>query len=109
MVACRLQGAFNLRLRRLVGSHRIQSNDSGHVRRKLGLLSNLEYFAALVVSALRAGAVRHLVFVAIRTLRQRVFRQRVMRAARGRALLGVSAFWIGHENFCSRFSVFSSQ
>jgi hypothetical protein len=55
--------------------------------KKLGLLVDLYYFAALVGSALRAGAVRHLALMAIWTLRQGVLRQRIVSAPRGGALL----------------------
>jgi len=63
---------------------------------QLRLLCDLYDFAALVGPALRASAVWHLLFVAVRTLRQRVFRERVMRAPGGGALLRMSAFRIRH-------------
>ena len=88
VMARRLQCAFNLRLRRLVGPHRIECDYARHGgRRELGLLFDLDHFAALVGSALRAGAVRHLPLMAVRTLRQRVLRKRVVSAPRGGALL----------------------
>jgi len=37
--------------------------------------------------------------VAVRTLGERVLRQRVVRAASGGAFLGVSPFWIRHGKF----------
>ncbi|SPE40546.1 hypothetical protein SBA7_1400003 [Candidatus Sulfotelmatobacter sp. SbA7] len=56
-------------------------------RRELGLLCDLDHFAALVRSAFRASAVRHFLLVAVRTLRKRVLGKRVMRPPRGGALL----------------------
>jgi hypothetical protein len=60
---------------------------------------HFHYFAAFVVTALGAGAVRHFLLVAVRALRERVLRQRIMRAAGGTAFLGVSPFWIRHGKF----------
>jgi hypothetical protein len=60
---------------------------------------HFQYFATFVVTALGAGAMRHLLLVAVRALRERVLRQRVVRAAGGTAFLGVSPFWIRHEKF----------
>ena len=74
VMARRLQRSFNLRLRRLVGPHRIECDYARH-ERNLGLLFDLNDFAALVGPALRAGAVRHFPLMAVRTLRQRVLRQ----------------------------------
>ena len=98
VVARRLQGAFDFGLRRLVGPHRIQSDYARHEGRKLGLLFDLKNFAALVVAALGAGAVRQFLLVAVGTLGEREPGERVMGAASGGALLGVSAFWIRHDD-----------
>src|SRR5262245_19339015 len=82
------------------------------------LLGGLDFqdFAPLVVSALRAGAVRHLALVAIRALGERVAAQRIMRAAPRGTGFRVSSFWIRHssvplfvflietQSFASRFT-----
>ena len=57
------------------------------------------YFATFVVTALGAGAMRHLLLMAVGALRERVLRQRVVRAAGGSTFLGVSPFWIRHGKF----------
>lgn len=75
-------------------------------KEQLGLLFDLYNFASLVSAALRTGAVRHFLFVAVGTLRQRVPGERVMGATRGGALLGMSAFRIRHDD---SFSVASCQ
>src|SRR5882672_6981446 len=94
----RLQGAFDLGLGGLVGPHRIQSDYAGHGGKKLGLLFDLEDFAALVVSALRADAVRQLLLVTVGTLGERVLGERVVGAASRCAFLRVSAFRIWHDD-----------
>src|SRR5260370_5870485 len=53
-------------------------------------------FPALVVTALRTGAMRQLPLVAVGTLGQRSRRQIVMSTASRRARLGVPPFWIWH-------------
>src|SRR5690348_5536332 len=58
---------------------------------------NFDDFAALVTSAMRAGAVRQLGLVAVGTLRAARGAQRIVSAARGGAPLGVSSFWIWHS------------
>ena len=55
--------------------------------KKLGLLFDLEDFAALVVSALRADAVRELLLVTVGTLGKGVLGERVMGAASRGAFL----------------------
>jgi len=58
---------------------------------------DFHYFAPFVIPALGAGAMRHLLLVAVRALGQRVLRQGVVRAPGRTAFLGVSPFWIRHE------------
>src|SRR5260370_8768024 len=53
-------------------------------------------FPALVVTALRTGAMRQLPLVAVGTLGKRSRRQIVMSTASRRARLGVPPFWIWH-------------
>src|SRR6266850_1813746 len=55
-----------------------------------------ENFAALVVTALRADAVRHLRLMALRAGRQRLRLEEVVRATRARACLRMAAFWVRH-------------
>jgi hypothetical protein len=57
---------------------------------------DVENFASLIVAALGAGAMRHLLLVAIRALGKGMAFQSVVRAPGGGAFLGVSPFWIRH-------------
>ena len=57
---------------------------------------NLNHFAALIAPAMRTGAVRELGFVAIGALGDAGFLEMIVRPSGGGALLGVSAFRIGH-------------
>jgi hypothetical protein len=84
-----------------IGAHGIQSNDAWHgvACKTLAGFFDFHYFASFVVAALGAGAMGHLLFVAVRTLRERVLRQSVVSATGRSAFLGVSPFWIRHENF----------
>ena len=56
----------------------------------------LDDFAALIVTALGAGAMWQLALVAIRTIRQRLCRQMIVRAALRRSGLRMPPFWIRH-------------
>src|SRR6185437_10740631 len=81
------------------------------IGRLFGFL-NFQYFASLIVAALRACAMRHLAFVAIRALGKRDATQGIVRAPGSSAALGVPPFWIGHwessrESY--QFSPISSQ
>jgi hypothetical protein len=60
------------------------------------LLRDFDYFAALVLSAVRANAMRHFGLVAIGAFGQAGGRQGVVRAAGAGPLLGVSTFRIRH-------------
>ncbi len=53
---------------------------------------------ALIVSAMRANLVRLLHFVAVRTLRQRGLRQKVVRPPGAGASLRMPSFWVRHSN-----------
>jgi hypothetical protein len=53
-------------------------------------------FATLVIATLRAGAMGHLLPVAVRALGERVGCEVVMGAAVAGAGFGVSPFWIRH-------------
>ena len=66
-----LNGAFDLRLRRPVGTHRVQSYDAWHGVAELAGFFDVQNFTALVVAALGAGAMRQLALVAVRTLGKR--------------------------------------
>jgi hypothetical protein len=57
---------------------------------------DFDHFTALVLAAMRTGAVRKLRFVAIGALGVAEHAQMVVRPAGGSALLGVSALWIWH-------------
>src|SRR5271165_4113166 len=56
----------------------------------------LDDFAALIVTALGAGAMWQLALVAIRTIRQRLCRQMIVGAALRRSGLRMPPFWIRH-------------
>src|SRR5581483_1233754 len=56
----------------------------------LGGFFDVENFASLVVAALRAGAVRHLLFMTVGTLGERMAFDRIMRAAIATACFGMS-------------------
>jgi hypothetical protein len=96
-----LNRPLDLRSRGAIGTHGIQSNDAWHggAGERLAGFFHFHYFATFVVTALGAGAMRHLLFVAVRTLGERVLRQRVVRAASGTTFLRVSPFWIRHGKF----------
>ena len=77
-----LDGAFDLRLGGPIGTHRVEGYDAWHGGRWwLAGFFDVQYFAALVIAALRAGAMWHFLFVTVRTLRQRVPLKRVVRPA----------------------------
>src|SRR5690348_5987013 len=65
------------------------------IGRLFGFL-DFQYFASLIVAALRACAVRHLAFVTIRALGERDAAQGIVRAPGCSAALGVPPFRIGH-------------
>ena len=87
VVPRRMNGAFNLRFRRPVGTHRVQGYDAWHGVARLTRFLNVEDFAALVVPTLWAGMVGHLALVAVRTLGERMAGQKVVSAPRAGALL----------------------
>ena len=60
------------------------------------------YFAAFVMTTLRASAVRHLALVTIRALGERVAGQVVVRAPGGGAALRVTSFRICHSKPLNR-------
>src|SRR5450631_3329604 len=91
-----LNGAFNLRLRRPIGAHRVQGYDAWHGSGMLAGFLDIENFATLVVAALRASAVRQLAFVTIRAFGERPARECIVGTPGAGALLGVPPFWIGH-------------
>jgi hypothetical protein len=66
--------------------------------RELAGFFDFEHFAAFIVATLRASAVWHLAFVAIRALGKRVAGQPIVRPPRAGAPLGVAAFGIRHGN-----------
>lgn len=57
---------------------------------------DVENFASLIVSALRARAVGHFLLVAVGTFGKAMTLQKIVGAPRRGALLGVSSFWIRH-------------
>src|SRR6266853_4016349 len=90
------QRPFNLRFGVPVRAHRVDSYDGFHWGVPLGGLFYFHHFTALVVTALRAYAMRHFLFMAIRTLRGGVCGQKVMCAAARGACFRVPPFWIWH-------------
>jgi hypothetical protein len=57
---------------------------------------DFNYFAALVLAAMRTGAMRKLRFVAIGALGVAEHAQMIVSPPGGSTLLGVSSFWIRH-------------
>ena len=96
MVPGRLNRTFDLRFGRPVRAHRVQRYDAWHEEFRLAGFFDVQNFAALVVSALRAGAVRHLALVAVGALGKGVAFQCVVSAPDAGAPFGVSPFWIWH-------------
>jgi len=68
----------------------------------LGLF-DLNDFASLVMTALRAGPVRQLGFVTVGALADGACGKVIVRATEGRALLGVSPFRICHDRLPFNF------
>ena len=62
-----------------------------------GAFLDFDDLATLIVTALRARAMRQLALVAVGTLGQRLRRQMIVCAALGRACLGMTPFRIWHE------------
>ena len=103
ILARSLYGALNLRLGSAVGTHRIQRDHARHGVFGLAGFFNIEDFASFIVTALGAGAVRHLFLVAVGALGKAVRLQRIVSAPGGGAFLGVSPFRIRHDSkFLSR-------
>jgi hypothetical protein len=72
IMARRLNGALDLGLGRPVRSHRVQSYDACHEEER-GWLAGFLYvqnLASLIVTALGAGAMGHLLFVAVGAFRK---------------------------------------
>jgi hypothetical protein len=57
---------------------------------------DVQNFAAFVIAAFGAGAMRHLALVAVGTFRERMALERVMSAPASSACFRVSPFWIWH-------------
>src|ERR1700682_985951 len=72
VMARRMYGALDFRLRRAVGTHRVQRNYARHVWREryqwLAGFLNVEDIASLIVAALGASAVGHFLFVTVGAL-----------------------------------------
>jgi hypothetical protein len=75
------------------------SRTSSRHQRDLLVVFDFDYFAALVEATLGAGAMRHLLPVAVRALGERVGREVVVRAAVAGAGFRVSPFRIRHCKF----------
>ena len=98
VVPGRLNRTFDLRFRRPVRAHRVQSYDAWHGEFRLAGFFDVQNFTALIVTALGAGAMRHLALVAVGALGERVAFQCVVRATSAGARFGVSPFWIWHDS-----------
>ena len=96
----RMDCAFDLGYRSLIAPHRVYGNGyhSFRLMRSRGELFRrcFDYFAALVLSALGADAVRLLGLMAIRAFGTGRLAQCIVSAAGLSALVGVSAFRIRH-------------
>jgi hypothetical protein len=80
MVPGRLNRTFDFRLWCPVRTHRVQRYDAWHGEFRLAGFFNVQNFAAFVVSALGASAVRHLALMTVGALGERVAFQCIMRA-----------------------------
>src|SRR5581483_7559883 len=101
----RLDRTFDLRLRRPVRTHCVQSYDAWHGDGRLTIFLNTEDFAAFVITTFRTSAMGLFALVTIWTLRKRRCRQKIMGAPCAGAFLRVPPFWIRHLNsFYSRTS-----
>ena len=87
VTASGMDRAFDFRLGRPVRTHRIQRDHARHGGRKLAGFFHFQNFAAFVVAALGASAMRHLLLVAVRTLRERMALQSIVRPPGRSALL----------------------
>ena len=67
-----LNRALDLRFGRPVRAHRVQRDDARHGVLRLAGFFDVENFASFVVTALGAGAVRHLALVAVGALGEAV-------------------------------------
>jgi len=70
IMPCGVHRAFNFRLRRAVGTHRVQGYDAWHGELMLAGFFDFEDFSSFIVTAFRAGAVWKFAFVAVGTLRK---------------------------------------
>jgi hypothetical protein len=91
-----------LRLRRFVRTHGIESDVNQHRGELAGFLY-FENVAAFVRTALRACAMGKLALMAAGALGGAGCGQRIMGATLGGAGLGVTPLWIRHFKFLSRF------
>src|SRR5438445_9177773 len=66
----RVNRALNFRLRRAVGTHRVQGYDAWHGEMRLASFFDFENFASFIVTAFWAGTVRKFAFVAVGTFRK---------------------------------------
>src|ERR1700736_5855253 len=96
VVPRRLDCPFDLRLRPAIRAHRVQGYGAWHGVAALAGFLDVQNFAAFVVAALGAGAMRHLALVAVWTFRECVAFQRIMGAPTSGASFRVSPFWIRH-------------
>jgi hypothetical protein len=67
---CGMNRALNFRLRRAVGTHRVQGYDAWHGELRLVGFFDFENFASFIVTAFRAGAVWKFALVAVGALRK---------------------------------------
>jgi hypothetical protein len=84
-------GAFHFWFRRVISAQGVE----GDRQHKL-LLSDFDYFAALILATVRAHAVRELLLMAVGAFGEAHFFQSIMCAAFAGARGGVSTFWIRH-------------
>src|SRR5579864_4923359 len=96
-----LNRALNFRSRGAIRTHRIQSYDAWHGV-ACGCLAgffDFHYFSSFVIAALGAGAMRHLLLVAVRALGEGVLGKRIVGTAGRGSFLRMSPFRIWHEKF----------
>lgn len=99
LVARSANCAVNLGSGRVIATHCIDS-DGYHAEGQDRLFGDdFDDFAALIIAAVRAGAMGELHFVALGAFGEARSLQRVMSPALGRATIAMASFGIGHSNF----------
>ena len=92
-------GSANLRLGSLIGTNCVERDVGKHLDWELLGFFYVQHGTALVRSALGAGAMGQLLFVAVGAFRETHSGQEIVRAAEGSTARGVAPFRIRHDLF----------